>query len=340
MRQVRKNMSKTNYTPIISVVMPAYNAGKYIGQAIESVMAQTMRDWELIIVDDCSTDETLGIAGHYAEKDRRIRIIKRDKRAGRAFEPRSDAILAARTEWISKLDADDILAPDCLELLMKRREETGADIVLPTVYKFSDAVSPFLFLPKSEKFYKGIYSGRELVKYTLNGWRIAISGGLTRRELFLSVYNKYTYPDENKLIDELCSRHLLLENPKIAFSKGLYYYRITHETDSTDRLETKLDYLHLTLALINLLEEKFGKDSEEYLRVHQQNFYNIFDMYKLMNSSAYSDNDFRKGNQVIKRCRQAIDWKVLDGNVSPRYRFLLKTPGLPIQLILRLFRKE
>ena len=70
------------FTPVISISMPAYNVEKYIGEAIESILAQTFTDWELIIVDDCSKDKTLAIASEYAAKDSRIRIIKRKENSG------------------------------------------------------------------------------------------------------------------------------------------------------------------------------------------------------------------------------------------------------------------
>ena len=74
------------HAPVISISMPAYNVEKYIGEAIESIVAQTFTDWELIIVDDCSKDKTLAIASEYAAKDSRIRIIKRKENSGSKSE--------------------------------------------------------------------------------------------------------------------------------------------------------------------------------------------------------------------------------------------------------------
>jgi len=101
--------------PLVSIVMPAYNAGKYIGRAIESVLAQTYDNWELIIVDDGSTDNTYEVASRY--KDPRIRILRHDKNMGTG-PSRNDALSASRGQWIAVLDADDEWLPRRLERLL------------------------------------------------------------------------------------------------------------------------------------------------------------------------------------------------------------------------------
>jgi len=105
--------------PLVSIMMPAYNAGKYIRRAIQSVLAQTYENWELIIVDDCSTDNTYEIAASY--KDPRIRIFRNDVNIGPG-PSRNEAIKYSRGEWLAYLDADDIWLPQRLERLIKETE--------------------------------------------------------------------------------------------------------------------------------------------------------------------------------------------------------------------------
>lgn len=89
----------------ISVIMPSYNKAAYIGKTIESVINQTYMDWELIIVDDFSTDESISVISAY--KDERIKIIKNEKNRGIA-DTRNKALSLAKGEYIAVLDADDI----------------------------------------------------------------------------------------------------------------------------------------------------------------------------------------------------------------------------------------
>jgi len=105
--------------PLVSIMMPAYNAGKYIGRAIESVLAQTYENWELIIIDDCSTDNTYEIAASY--KDPRIRILRQEQNMG-VGSSRNDALSASRGQWVAVLDADDEWLPQRLERLIKETD--------------------------------------------------------------------------------------------------------------------------------------------------------------------------------------------------------------------------
>jgi len=105
--------------PLVSIMMPAYNAGKYIGRAIESVLAQTYENWELIIIDDCSTDNTYEIAASY--KDPRIRILRHEQNMG-VGSSRNDALSASSGQWVAVLDADDEWLPQRLERLIKETD--------------------------------------------------------------------------------------------------------------------------------------------------------------------------------------------------------------------------
>lgn len=113
---------------MISVVMTAYNMHDYIGEAIESVLRQTHKDLELIIVEDCSTDDTKSIIESYMEKDSRIVLIEHPENLGAGMGRRS-GINASNGEYFITIDADDWIEPTFLESLAKRAEKTGADVV-------------------------------------------------------------------------------------------------------------------------------------------------------------------------------------------------------------------
>ena len=105
---------------MISVVMPAYNAADFIGEAIQSILDQTYTDYEFIIVDDGSTDGTAAIIQSYAERDPRIRLIENPH--GGVCEARNTAIRQASGDWIVLMDADDIARPHRIERLVQAAE--------------------------------------------------------------------------------------------------------------------------------------------------------------------------------------------------------------------------
>jgi len=98
---------------LVSIIMPSYNTGRFIKETIESVLKQTYSDWELIIVDDCSTDDTDAVVAPYLA-DSRILYIKNDVNSGAAIS-RNRALREAKGKWIAFLDSDDLWEPEKLE---------------------------------------------------------------------------------------------------------------------------------------------------------------------------------------------------------------------------------
>ncbi|MBO4805940.1 MAG: glycosyltransferase family 2 protein [Paludibacteraceae bacterium] len=101
-------------SPVVSIISPNYNCAQFIGGMIASVQAQTYQDWELIIVDDCSSDESCEAVMSYAESDSRIRLLRNPKNMG-AAQSRNYALREARGRWIAFLDSDDLWHPEKLE---------------------------------------------------------------------------------------------------------------------------------------------------------------------------------------------------------------------------------
>lgn len=97
---------------LVSIVMPSYNTGRFIAESIRSVIAQTYQQWELIIVDDCSTDDTDAVVKSF--HDERIRFYKNEKNSGAAVS-RNKALREAKGRWIAFLDSDDLWLPEKLE---------------------------------------------------------------------------------------------------------------------------------------------------------------------------------------------------------------------------------
>lgn len=98
---------------LVSIIMPSYNTGKYIAESIKSVLAQSYRNWELIIVDDCSCDNTDEIVAIFLE-DSRIKYLKNAENKGAAFS-RNRALREAKGKWIAFLDSDDLWYPEKLQ---------------------------------------------------------------------------------------------------------------------------------------------------------------------------------------------------------------------------------
>ena len=112
--------------PSISVIVPVYQAEKFLHRCLDSVARQTFSDWELILVDDGSTDGSAALCDHFAAKDNRVRVFHRKKNQG-VSEARNLGINEAKGDYIAFLDADDCYEFQALETLWNLREQSGAD---------------------------------------------------------------------------------------------------------------------------------------------------------------------------------------------------------------------
>ena len=215
------------HAPVISISMPAYNVEKYIGEAIESIVAQTFTDWELIIVDDCSKDKTLAIASEYAAKDSRIRIIKRNENSGSVRLPRLDGVMAAHGTYICAIDSDDAIEPEYLQKMIDRQRETRSDIVLCRMRLCNQALQEDgRIIPNAQYNMSRIFCGRESVIATLGEWQIAMAGMLVASKLNHDYVKQNYDPKRNTIFaDELDQRKLLLSASSVAIKDASYLYR-------------------------------------------------------------------------------------------------------------------
>ena len=111
---------------LVSIITPNYNCVRFIAQTIESVLFQTYTNWEMIIIDDCSTDGSYEIAQEYAIKDNRIKVIRNEKNCGAAIS-RNKAIEIAQGEFVAFLDSDDLWFPFKLEKQIFFMHENDCD---------------------------------------------------------------------------------------------------------------------------------------------------------------------------------------------------------------------
>ena len=141
--------NKSEPVPAISIIMPMFNVDKYVGQCLDSVLAQTFKDYEVMLVNDCSTDRSREIAESYLDKfDGRLRIHSLAHNSGGAAVPRNTAIRMARGKYLYILDSDDVLLPKTLEEFYNAAEEFDADYVHTEKHFIStigDQISPPMF---------------------------------------------------------------------------------------------------------------------------------------------------------------------------------------------------
>jgi len=240
------------YKPLISVIMPAYNAEKYIAKSIESVLEQTYVNFELIIVNDASTDNTDAIIDKYCKKDSRITKYLNSKNSGVAYT-RNFGIEKANGEWITFLDSDDLWREDKLQkqidLLIKNKMEP----IL--VYTGSS------FIDENDNQYKYVMEVPKQIEYKqlLKQNIISCSSVLVKKEAF----NNIKMEHDNMHEDFLLWLNILKKYKINAFgvNEPLLTYRISKNSKSGNKIKaakmTYMVYKHIGLNLIQRMYYMF-----------------------------------------------------------------------------------
>ena len=111
---------------LISIIIPVYNIEKYLGECLDSILNQTYQNFEIILVDDCSTDSSFNICNEYASKDKRIKVIQNDVNSGGCGIPRNIGLKHIKGDYVTFIDGDDLIPTNYLQVLINN--SNGKDI--------------------------------------------------------------------------------------------------------------------------------------------------------------------------------------------------------------------
>ena len=218
--------------PLISVVIPAYNAEQFLDETLESVLSQTYENWECIIVNDGSTDSTESVAKKWCEKDSRFRLTNKEN--GGFSSARNWGIKESKAEYIAFLDADDLYMPNFLEVCLETLIKKDVDLVAPRMLSFTSVLNTII---KNKCRKDTLYSGKEGVKFFLHKNRITIA--LLCKKSVLEDLGYFTW--HKKAEDFHCWLKMLFAGYKIYKIDEFYAHRRIHNNSlsNTDRSCTK-----------------------------------------------------------------------------------------------------
>lgn len=240
----------------VSIIIPVYNAEKFIAQRIESFKRQTLSDYELILVNDCSPDSSLSVIKKCAEGNSKIRIIDLAENGG-PMCARFEGCYIANGEYITFCDSDDELPDDALEMLYKEAKATKSDIVAGTIdfIKISDG-SHFLWKSSLKYGSNQIAAMKSLLK---NEYRHNVVGKLIKRELL----QQYQYSNVKGLRyyeDFVLMYELVQHASKFVCIDNVVYNYIQTEGSSTmlNMSSCRLDNIAYAHSLVfQLVSNKF-----------------------------------------------------------------------------------
>ena len=278
-------ITPTPFAPAISVAIPMYNAEKYIGACLESILGQTFQDFEVIVVDDCSADNSCKIVESYIPKfGGRLKLYQTKKNSGGPGEPSNIGVNLSRGKYIYIIDNDDLIVNNALEFLYNYAEKFNADVVnmVRTYVFFSDNEKPF---PKNENIkiinWTSFNSEKPMLEPDNIGVRVKnICMGLmgrtawqkfTLRDLLLE--NSITFPEKVRIaMDTVWALQVFCCAKKIVtIPDALYIYReVSNSTSHTKRTpeENIPNTMPAMLMILNFMNNFF--DNQKFFLENPQ----------------------------------------------------------------------
>lgn len=242
----------------VSVIIPVYNVEPYLRECVESILNQTLKEIELICVDDGSTDGSLDILREYEEKDSRVTVLTQENQGGGAA--RNKGLAIAKGKYLSLLDSDDFFAPDMLEKTYQRCEERNAQICVYQVLRYEDGTGKTWWDKNSFKVenipQKEVFSYRDMPDYILNSFQNWAWNKLISRDLVEK--NHIRFQEIFRTNDMLFVASCMVMAERITvLEEKLVYYRVGMKNScQSTNARYPMDFLKAFYAVKEFLGEK------------------------------------------------------------------------------------
>lgn len=303
--------------PIVSIIIPAYNAGKFLGECLNSVRTQTFPDFECLIVDDGSTDDTAAIACQYIEKDSRFKLLSQSN--GGVSKARNLGIDKASGEFVSFVDADDLLHPEALKAMHDCLTRYGADVCITAFLEFENQITGEIKFPKALRADVEIYDYESAMRVALYQKRIFNSpwGALMKRSL---LHERNRFREGTRYEDLDAFYRFYEEAGKIVYLPfAYYYYRKNPDSFLNNWSTDRLDVLDVTDRMV----EFFSANHPSLLKGAQDRRFSAhFNMLLLLKKYKVADK------AAAERCRRVIRQGRLRAITDPRVRLKNKIGAL------------
>lgn len=220
--------------PILSIIVPVYNSETFIDRCVDSILNQTFKDFELILVDDGSSDNSLFKCRNLSSHDTRIRVIHKDN--GGVSSARNEGLNEARGEWIAFVDSDDWISSNMYKEMLDRAEVECADLVMCDINMFwgpneSAIIHEKCIVPSHDKI-------KTLNDYVQSSWTCTYN--LIAKK---SIYTEYNlrFPDGIAYCEDfhLTFRLLFYANSIAKINEPFYFYNRVNEASAVNNLNTK-----------------------------------------------------------------------------------------------------
>ena len=305
--------------PKISIFVPVFNGSAYLDQTLNSVLQQSFNDFELLCVDDSSSDSSLHILKKYSKSDNRIKVFSKPNEGSVPFSWQF-IFPHINSKYTCYLSQDDFWSPDYLSKLYQRAKETGADAVVPEVEYYFEGKHHNKIQSGLNGDLNAEINGRDAFSYSLD-WQIS-GFALWKTELIKRV----GIQTDSFNSDELAQRLWFLNSNKVVFSNARFYYRQDNPNAIT-KLFNYHQYSTIKTNLHLLKEMKEMKMERQIIeKYHRQYFLSLFYLKSkaVQNKMNYSANQNQELEILFKMAfRELMAVRVKNCNIFEKIKFKL-----------------
>ncbi len=282
----------------VSVYVPVYNGEQYIEQTLISVLSQTLQDFEVICIDDHSTDGSLGILNKYSQMDSRVRVFQTPSNLGTASKVLNFGLQYMQGGYFVYASQDDLFSSDWLEKMRERAVATGADAVIP------DLVFYFPSEPDREQRLSGLHGDRSVVLTNRDALQHSLNWDIPGNALWNgSLIQKLRFEEFGMNSDEYSVRVFFMNCNKVVFSEGCFYYR----QDNPQAITKKTTYKTFDRPYTQFRLYEYVKDKQFPVEVVHREAIRVLDIMKALhhwlelNQANMPPEDLQKAQERLQK---------------------------------------
>ena len=298
--------------PKISILVAVYNTAAYLSQCLDSLLSQTLKDIEVICVDDASTDNSLDLLHQYAEKDNRVKVFALKENCGQAHA-RNVGLSHATGDYIGFVDSDDWLSQDALEKVCESFRDDVDSVLFRLLYAYTDGsmkdyqMSPFTTMTGDEAF-------RASLTWQIHGCYVVRN----------SIHKAHPYDESQRAYsDDNTTRIHYYYSRKVAFCEGVYYYRQQPVSVTRSVTVRRFDYLVANESMRRQLLTLGASDENLccYETIRWLNLVGVY-MFYYLHRNELSEADRQHGLSVMHHVWQTINLKQVSPSIKRKFGYI------------------
>lgn len=322
---------------LVSIILVVYNGEKYLSECISSILAQSYKNIELIIIDDGSTDKSFEIINHFAQKDTRIRCLKKENEGVSAS--RNLGLTMAKGEFFSLCDQDDILAKNYIEYFLQLIKKYNCDIAYtPSAYKFKDKINLHSNIKESEYVKDGKFAAIDMLYHNIviAPWNKLIKTSLIRDNNISFV--KGIFNGEGFAFSIAC---FMASKRVVKGEKYVYYYRVGDPTSGASRF--RISSINSMLRAQEIIRKDYLNNDADCLKARNYSKWHTYcDALNIIVGCKAQKADYKLYFDIKKYCREhALKFLKAPVPLNQKLRCILfKISPFLASKIINLFRKR